>query len=83
VILNDKNIYKKEPEFPLEVDYLVVSKNIFPKPELFEKYFSAKTLIINGDVYASNIKKFETIAQNLNINSYSIRKNGAFILQKK
>ncbi|MDR0828722.1 MAG: ComEC family competence protein, partial [Prevotellaceae bacterium] len=83
VILNDKNIYKKEPEFPLEVDYLIVSKNIFPKSELFEKYFSAKTLIINGDVYASNIKKFETIAQNLNINSYSIRRNGAFILQKE
>ncbi|MDR1543259.1 MAG: ComEC family competence protein [Prevotellaceae bacterium] len=83
LILYDDYFYKKVSEKPLEVDYLLVSRNIFPKPELFEQYFSPKTLIINADVYAKNAQKFEQIAQNLNIKTCSISKNGAFVLRKQ
>ena len=81
VILTDRKIFSKLPESPLEVDYLIVNKNIFPNKDIFEKYFSPKTLITTGDVYESNNKKFAVLAKENGINFYPVRENGAFVLQ--
>ena len=81
IILTDRKIFRKLPEEPLEVDYLVVNKNIFPSNDIFELYFRPKTLITTGDVYENNDKKFADLAKENGINFYSISKNGAFILK--
>ena len=81
VILTDRKIFRKLPESPLEVDYLIVNKNIFPNQDIFEKYFIPKTLITTGDVYENNNKKFAVLAKENGINFYSVRENGAFVLQ--
>ena len=81
VILTDRKIFRKIPETPLDIDYLVVNKNIFPSNDIFEQYFCPKTLITTGDVYENNNKKFAVLAEENGINFYPIRKNGAFILK--
>ena len=81
VILTNRRIFRKLPESPLEVDYLVVNKNIYPSNDIFELYFRPKTLITTGDVYENNDKKFADLAKENGINFYSISKNGAFILR--
>ena len=82
VILTDRKIFRKLPEEPLEVDYLVVNKNIYPSNDIFEKYFSPKTLITTGDVYENNNKKFAVLAEENGIDFYPIREKGAFILRE-
>ena len=82
IILTNKNIFKKLPESPLEVDYLVVNKNIFPSNVLFEKYFVPKVLITAGDVYESSNKKYADLTKENGILFYPVREKGAFILRK-
>jgi len=80
VILTQKNILKKLPDAPLDVDYLVVNKNIFPSKDIFESYFKPKTIITTGDVYENNNKKFAVLAEEYGINFYPVRTKGAFVL---
>jgi competence protein ComEC len=80
LVLYENNFFKTYTEKPLNVDYLVVTKNIYPNENLFKYYFSPKTLVIAGNVSANNTLKFKTIAQKFEIPCYSIKDEGAFIL---
>jgi competence protein ComEC len=81
LILTDDIFYKTYAKKPLQVDYLVVTKGIFPNENLFKYYFLPETLIVAGNVSQNNLQKYRDISQKYGIKFYSVRQQGAFVIK--
>ncbi|MDR3327250.1 MAG: ComEC family competence protein [Prevotellaceae bacterium] len=80
LILTDDIFYKTYAKEPLRVDYLVVTKDIFPNDNLLKYYFSPETLIVAGNVSSKNSQKFGDISQKYGVKFYSVGLQGAFVI---
>lgn len=65
----------------LAVDYLIVTRAVYPSDELFQ-HIRPSTLITTGDVYMRNNNRFSELASKNGINFYAVKESGALHLTK-
>ena len=81
-LLLDRNLFRHSTtDRQLAVDYLIVTRNVYPSEELF-RHIRPSTLITTGDVYARNNAKFSKLASDNGINFYAVKEQGALHLTK-
>ncbi len=81
LILNDTNLMKKRISFPLELDYLVLSKNMKVHLKELASKFHFKQLIIDSSNSLSRADRWIKEAEQLGIACYSVQRKGAFVVQ--
>lgn len=77
VVANNK-IYDLSAPAPLEVDYLIVGREVKASKNLLKHYFEPKRLIVLSTDYKT--QKFSQIAEEKGVEFYSVREQGAFRL---
>ncbi len=83
VLVLDQNFfrYKTAPQ-PLEVDYLVVGRAVYPADDFFQ-FVSPKMLITSGEVYRRNNQKFKDLCNAQGCQFYSVSEQGAWKMSAK
>ena len=77
MVLNKNPFKYKQVIAPLTIDYLIVSKHIYPSERIFE-FIKPKNLITCGNVYPSNNEKFAKLATTHQCKFYALTKEGAW-----
>lgn len=77
LMLNQNPLKYKRTDTPLKVDYLIVSKHIYPSDYLF-KMIKPEHVITCGNVSERTNKLYATLATKYNYTLYSIKEKGAW-----
>jgi competence protein ComEC len=77
LMLNQNPLKYKRTDTPLKVDYLIVSKHIYPSDYLF-KMIKPEHVITCGNVSERTNKLYATLANKYNYTLYSIKEKGAW-----
>ncbi len=77
-VVANNEIYDLYSPAPLEVDYLIVGKEVKASKSLLKYYFQPKRLVVLSTQYKT--QKFSQIAEEHGVEFYSVREQGAFRL---
>ncbi|HPD26843.1 MAG TPA: ComEC/Rec2 family competence protein [Paludibacteraceae bacterium] len=79
LVLTDNYFRYKKSAKPLEVDYLLVGKAVYPNQRLIEEFVRPKYLVTLADVSERNVQKYKLLTEKENIDFYSVGHSGAWM----
>ncbi len=80
LIIRDKELLQNTTETKMDLDYIVLSNNIYISIQEIDLLFTLKEIIFDSSNKSWRIEKWKTECKNLHIKYYSVPDSGAFVL---